>query len=79
MTRSDAEGPYSAKTSMSLAVSVQMDSAPFLRDIFGERSRQPIEEALPFGSSQRLTHVRGAPHFQPGRQPSARRQGPFPD
>ena len=26
----------------------------FLRDIFGERSGQPLQEALPFGSSQRL-------------------------
>jgi hypothetical protein len=49
-----------------------------LRDIFGERSGQPLQEALPFRSSQCLAHVRGAPHFQSRRQPSARRHGPFP-
>ena len=32
----------------------------------------------PFGSSQRLTQVHGALPFQPCRQPSARRHGPFP-
>ena len=49
-----------------------------LRDIFGKRSREPLQEALPFRSSQRLAHVRGAPHFRSRRQPSARRHGPFP-
>jgi hypothetical protein len=51
----------------------------FSQDIIGERSRQPLHQALPFRSSQRLAHVRGAPHFQPRREPSARRHCPFPN
>jgi hypothetical protein len=31
----------------------------------------------PFRSSQRLAHLRCAPHFQPRRQPSARRRWSF--
>src|SRR5262245_59073801 len=50
----------------------------FLRDIFGERSRQPRQEPLPFRSSQRLAQVRGAPHFQSRRQRPTRRHGSFP-
>ena len=46
----------------------------YIRRRFG----QPLQETLPFGSSECLTHVRAAPHFPPRRQPSARRHGPFP-
>jgi hypothetical protein len=43
-----------------LGVRVQIHSVSFLTDIFCERSRQPLQEAPPFRSSQRLAHVGGA-------------------
>jgi hypothetical protein len=59
-------------------VRVQIRSPSFLRDVSGERLRQPFHRALPFRSSQRLAHVGRARHFQPGREPSARRHRSFP-
>ena len=47
----------------SVCKSIQLRSS----DMLGERSRQPFHEALPFCSSQGLTHGRDA-HFRPGRQ-----------
>jgi hypothetical protein len=57
---------------------VQIHSVSFLIDIFRDRSRQPLHQALSFRSSERLAQVGGAAHFQPRRQPPARYHVPFP-